>query len=244
MPRYILDIAYNGSEFSGWQRQADAITVQQTIEDALRKLHHPDLTIYGSGRTDAGVHALHQIAHFDVSALFESPDALCVRLNRMLPKSIHIWSIKEVSVDFHARFDASARHYEYVLFKTYVPRLMSAGWLIDEPLDITKMKTCLEMIVGNHDFTSFCRKNKELDHYRCIVQEIDLKEETEEIRITIKANRFLHHMVRSIVGDVVQVGLGKMSADFFRELLEKADRIDIGTKAPAHGLTLMKVDYP
>lgn len=244
MPRYILDIAYNGNRFSGWQRQADAETVQQTIEDALRKLHHQGLTIYGAGRTDAGVHALHQIAHFDAEKLFEPAQALTIRLNRMLPPDIHIWSISEVSPDFHARFDASSRHYEYVILTKYVPRLLSAGWLVEDTLDEFSMRSSLEKIVGNHDFTSFCRKNKELDHYRCIVQEVSLTQESEQLRITIKANRFLHHMVRSIVGDLVQVGLGKMSQEEFVTLLEKADRIDLGMKAPANGLTLLKVEYP
>lgn len=243
MPRYRLDIAYNGLHYRGWQKQDDADTVQGKIEWALSQLHSHQVHIMGAGRTDSGVHARHQVAHFDLAQLMDEPQGLISRLNRMLPEDIHIWNCTKVPDEFHARFDAVSRSYEYHIITKFNPISLESAWLVEDELDLSMMNECADSLLGMHDFTSFSKKNVQLDHSRCAILQASWSESDNGMVFEISANRFLHHMVRSLVGEMVQVGKGEKSVENFTRLLVSPYRKDIGKIAPAKGLVLNEVEY-
>ena len=216
-----MTIQYDGSDFHGWQVQAKGRTVQGDIEDALSVIY-PDekITLIGAGRTDAGVHALGQAAHIKLPPKLPA-DELQQALNGNLNQDVRIDNVDEVNDDFHARFSATAREYEYRLIKQYSPVTRNYTTPLKWEIDNKLLKECAELLLGEHDFTSFCKTTAEVENKICTVISASW-EETEEIHIfKIKANRFLQHMVRYLVGTMLDVSRGRYTVLDFNNLLKK-----------------------
>lgn len=245
MPRYKLTIEYDGTPFSGWQRQSDRLSVQQVLEEAIAGFSGEAVTTQAAGRTDAGVHALGQVAHFDLSRAWD-PFRIREALNYHLrPHPVGVIAAEAADEDFEARFSAKARHYEYRILTRRAPPVLERNhvWHIPKPLDAEAMDQAAGLIVGHHDFTTFrsseCQANSPLR----TLDEFSVRGDIEHIVITASARSFLHHQVRSMVGSLKLVGEGKWSPADFRAALDARDRRRCGAMAPADGLYLTRVDY-
>jgi tRNA pseudouridine38-40 synthase len=248
-----LTIEYDGTEFSGWQVQPGTRTVQGVLEDALADLSGERLRVTGAGRTDAGVHALGQVA--SVGTSLELPaDRMAGALNARLPSDARITAVEDVPESFHARFDAVSRSYFYLIGSVESPIWRRNRWFVSAALDEDAMGEALRALEGEHDFSSFCLTGSEPDHHRCNVTEISLGRtggislesqvtHGEMLILRITANRFLRGMVRSIVGTAVEVGRGRTTPGEFGEILAARDRGAAGATAPPHGLYLEAVRY-
>ncbi len=249
MPRYKLTLEYDGTPFSGWQRQSEAPSVQAAVEEAAMKFCNADapIEVQCAGRTDAGVHARGQVAHVDLP---ERPSNAIVRgLNALMNhQPISVLSAELVADDFNARFDAQSRHYLYrITNRKGQPALdKNRSWHVHKPLDLAAMNTAAQLLVGRHDFTSFragdCQAQspvKTLDYLEVKARERN----PQAVMIKCGAKSFLHHQVRNMVGTLVYVGIGKWPVSRVAEALEAKDRRAGGPMAPAHGLYLMRVDY-
>jgi len=246
MPRYRLTVEYEGSPFSGWQRQDNAPSVQEALEDAVYDLSAERVTVTGAGRTDAGVHARGQVAHFDLEKEF-SPDTIRDALNAHLrPRPIAVVEAAIAAEDFHARFSATMRHYEYRILCRRAPPALDRGfvWHVERKLDADAMHGAAQALVGQHDFTTFRSVQCQAKSPVKTLDRLDVSTRGEEIAVYARARSFLHHQVRSIVGSLKLVGEGKWSASDLRRALNARDRGACGPVAPSEGLTLLKVDYP
>lgn len=241
--RIILE--YDGTRYHGWQRQPNGITIQQTLEDVIRRITQERVMLFGSGRTDAGVHALNQIANFRTSSSIECYN-LMRGINSLLPYDIVIKELTEVDDYFHARYSAKSKVYIYQICNSHVrPALMkNYSWHVYEALDQGLMEKALRLLMGTKDFSSFCGANDDVsDHVRTVMA-VDIKKKNNDvIIITIEANGFLRHMVRNIVGTLVDVGKRKLSIAGFAEIIEAMDRTKAGVTAPPQGLFLKEVRY-
>ena len=241
MQRYKIKIEYDGTAFVGWQFQKNGLSIQEVLQNAIFNFSKEKVVITGAGRTDSGVHALAQVAHFD---LHTDMKVLSIKdaLNGNLPRDIKVMEVFEVNENFHARFSATKRHYKY--------RLRTDGFFLDrnftwhtEPLELKILNKSAITLLGENDFTSFSRKNENLEHRRCIIYESITKAENQVLNYQIVANRFLHHMVRYLVGTMVEIARGKYKFDQFVDLIKTPkENVNI-FKAPPHGLVLTKVDY-
>jgi tRNA pseudouridine38-40 synthase len=250
MPRYALKIEYHGSPFAGWQRQADQPSVQQCVEEALRKLEPATGSIAAAGRTDAGVHATGQVAHCDLTRDWH-PFRLSEALNfHLKPAPIAILRVARVPEDWHARFSAVERRYLFRLVSRRAPMTHEKGlvWRVGHDLDGEAMQLAADRLIGQHDFTTFrssiCQAEspvKTLDELR--VETVPLPEGT-EFRFHVRARSFLHNQVRSFVGTLERVGAGKWTPDDVQAALEAADRARCGPVSPPDGLYLSGVGYP
>lgn len=245
MKNFILTIEYDGTDLHGWQVQKDKRTVQGEIEKALATMTQSSIRITGSGRTDAGVHAVKQVANFRCDTRLAPTDFLS-GLNSLLPADIVIRSCDYAPIDFHARYDVRSKTYHYHILNRALPTALFRHrvWWIRKKLDIHAMQTALAAIVGMHDFKAFENTGSPRSHtirtiYRAVVETA----EGDYIVIKMTADGFLRNMVRNIVGTLVEVGLGKMTASDFRAILASKDRSNAGTTAPPQGLHLMHVDY-
>lgn len=243
MPRYKITIAYDGAPYSGWQTQPDNLTVQDILTSALEQILREDIQITGAGRTDAGVHARGQVAHFDTIHQLDKEPFL-KSMYGVLPKTVAVTDVHEVPGDFHARFLASARQYRYQILTQPDPLYFRQVWENFRPLDINKMREAACLIKGEHDFLSFCRKNPDQPGTICTVHVSELEVFDSLIVYHIRANRFLHNMVRRIVGTIVQAGLHNRSVSSVQKLLNEPGKHRCGTTAPAQGLILDQVFYP
>lgn len=244
--RYKLTLEYDGGPYQGWQRLAQGPSVQGAVEEAVEKLTGARSEVVGSGRTDGGVHAYAQVAHVDIDKPFE-PWKLAEALNAHLrPHPIAVLRAEAAAPDFHARFDAVRRTYVYQIINRRAPLTLDRGrcWRVPQQLDADAMHAAAQRLVGQHDFTTFrdsqCQAKspiKTLD--ACDV----LRTDEEAIAIWCVARSFLHRQVRSMVGTLVEAGLGKMSADDVADALAAADRSRCGPVAPPDGLYLVRVDY-
>lgn len=245
MPRYRLTIEYDGGPFVGFQHQANGMSVQQAIEEAIEKFCGEKVRLFGAGRTDAGVHARGQVVHFDIE---RDEDAGTVQgaLNfHLLPAPIAVLEATKVSEDFHARFGATARHYEYLIINRRAPLTIDAGhaWHVPIPLDADAMHTAAQVLVGTHDFTTFRAARCQAKSPVKTLDVLDVERDGERITVRAEARSFLHHQVRSMVGTLARVGEGKWTADDVKAALEAKDRSALGLNAPAEGLTLIRVLY-
>lgn len=245
MPRYKLTIEYDGTPFAGWQRQDNGRAVQQAIEEAMLRLSGEAVTIRGAGRTDAGVHAVGQIAHFDAAKTWTGGrlrDGLNAHLR---PEPITILAAEEVAADFDARVSAKRRHYLYRILNRRTPAALDRErvWQVRTPLDLRAMQAAAASILGKHDFTTFRSADCQARSPVKTLDQLDLAREGEEIRVTSSARSFLHSQVRSLVGSLVEVGVGRWPVERMRQALDARDRAACGPLAPPHGLTLMRVDY-
>jgi tRNA pseudouridine38-40 synthase len=239
-----LTVAYDGTEFVGWQRQGKGVSIQGLIEEALGAIEGTPVTLHGAGRTDSGVHALGQVA----TARLTSPigdTRLARALNAHLPESVRIMEVRTVADDFHARFSAVSKAYEYRIWnaRTLPPFIRLYAWHIMEPLDVGAMREATQALVGEHDFAAF-RSARGVNH--TTVREITAAGWTVDgaaLTFGIAGRGFLRYMVRSLVGTLAEIGRGARPAADLAALLASPDRSAAGRTAPAHGLFLMKVDY-
>ena len=238
-----MSIHYDGNDFHGWQVQAKGRTVQGDIEDALSVIYPGEkITLIGAGRTDAGVHALGQAANIKLPPKLKAEE-LKNALNGNLNQDVRIEAVDEVGDDFHARFSATAREYEYRLIKQYSPVTRNYTTPLKWEIDNKLLNECAELIQGEHDFISFCKATAEVENKICTVISASW-EETEEMHIfRIKANRFLQHMVRYLVGTMLEVARGRYTILDFNNLLNNENTNAVVIPAPAQGLYLKKVYY-
>lgn len=242
MPRYKLLIEYEGTYYSGWQKQPNANTVEEEIEKALGQVLRQPIDIIGQGRTDAGVHAEGQVAHFDYSEDLEKHRILFAMLG-VLPSDIAVWDMQEVADDFHARFSALSRQYRFQVITRPSPLWNRHAEMILGDLDIDAMRECAEMVTGSHNFESFTYSSDEQPSTDCEVSHSRFDFTHPLIVYRIKANRFVRHMVRRLVGTILQVGQGKMAVQDFSDLLHKPSKNKSGHGASAKGLILEEVVY-
>jgi tRNA pseudouridine38-40 synthase len=245
MPRYRITIEYDGGPFCGWQAQANGPSVQTAVEAALEKLTGEFARLFGAGRTDAGVHATAQVAHFDLSREWTAK-ALRDGLNAHLkPDPIAVLEAAETAADFHARFSATGRRYLYRIINRHVPLALERdrAWWIRRPLDERAMHDAAQRLVGHHDFTTFRSIDCQSASALKTLDRLAVSRHGNEIQVTAAARSFLHNQVRSMVGSLKLVGQGKWSADDLAGALAARDRRACGPVAPAHGLYLVGVDY-
>ncbi len=240
-----ITIEYDGSRYHGWQRQKKDCSVQEEIEKALKKMTSCQVTVIGSGRTDAGVHAEGQVANFKCDTRLE-PEALFKGLNSLLPEDIIIRNCERVGVAFHARYDARSKIYHYKILNRSVPAAIDRqySWFIRTALNRDAMRTAMATIIGRHDFKAFEGSGSPRQDTTRQVQRAELIEHQGGLLIfQIEAEGFLRYMVRNIVGTLVDVGRGKITPTDFKQILDSKDRSQAGATAPAQGLTLVKVNY-
>ena len=240
--RYFIELAYNGKSYHGWQVQPDAITVQEKINKAISTVLREEISIVGAGRTDAGVHASQMYAHFDTDKKLD--DNFTFRLNSILPDDIVIFNTKLVHNEAHARFDASSRSYEYKIWLGRNPFLLDSSWqLYNQKLNLDLMNQAAAILYEYEDFECFSKVKTEVYTFNCNVTNAEWVLNGNELTFHISANRFLRNMVRAIVGTLMDVGLGKITIDDFRKIIESKNRSNAGTSVPAKGLFLTKVAY-
>jgi tRNA pseudouridine38-40 synthase len=240
--KYVLFIEYDGTEYAGWQIQKGRRTIQGEIERNLNIILKESVKIIGAGRTDSGVHAREQVANFTCSSISDL-SAIQRSLNGLLEKDIRIKRILEINNDFHARFSAKLReyHYQIALYPTAIQR--DYCWYVPYKLNFEKMQKATDKIVGTHNFKSFCRIISEGSNYYCTIEEAFWLREKQFLLFIIKANRFLHGMVRSLVGTIVDIGRNKLKVSDMKKILLKCDRSSAGNSAPAKGLVLERIYY-
>lgn len=241
-----LVVEYDGTHFSGWQVQADARTVQGEIEAAIAKMTRQQIRITGSGRTDAGVHALGQVANFRCETALTA-EAFFKGLNSLLPADIVVKACEPVRKDFHARYDATGKTYHYRILNRFLPAAIGRryAWHIRKTLDRSAMEAALGHIAGTHDFKAFENSGSPRSHTMRTVSQASIDPPDAEGYLTIKlsADGFLRYMVRNIVGTLVDIGLSKYPPDRMAEIRDAGDRSLAGATAPPHGLYLVSVDY-
>jgi tRNA pseudouridine38-40 synthase len=244
MPRYALRVAYDGSHYHGWQRQENARTVQAELEQVLSTILRENISLQAAGRTDAGVHALGQVTHFDSENDKLNYERVILGTRALLPRDMVIHSIARVSDQFHARFDAHWRQYRYHIVARPDPFRRDVSWVVHPWPREDILKECAALLSGRMDFRAFCKADSALDENFCTIYRADWDFSTRgEAMFTIKANRFLHHMVRGIVGTMIKASKQGNSA-YFKQVLEMQERSEAVFTAPARGLFLEAVGYP
>ncbi|MCD8102521.1 MAG: tRNA pseudouridine(38-40) synthase TruA [Alistipes sp.] len=247
--RYFIEMSYKGTAYHGWQVQANAVSVQAVVEDALSKLLREAVQVTGAGRTDTGVHASYYVAHFDASAPVYGDEAgrsgFVYHLNALLPHDVAVRSVTSVSDEAHARFDARLREYRYFLIPYKDAFRSDTAWHYRGNLDTEAMNAAAATLTEHDDFTTFCKLHSGNKTNICRVSHARWERQPDGgLVFTIRADRFLRNMVRSITGTLVDVGKGKTSADGFRDALRAKDLSRAGTMAPAAGLFLSNIRYP
>lgn len=248
MPRYFLQLAYNGANYNGWQEQDNTpYTVQQVLREKLSMILGERIEITGCGRTDTGVHAKDYYAHFDSekNALHLSEANVLYKLNKVLPYEIAVKNIYSVKAEASARFDAQWRSYEYYIHRSKDPFIFNSSLYVFGELDFKAMNTAAAHLLSVTDFTSFSKVNTQTFTNNCTVTEAQWMPLNEnEYIFKITANRFLRNMVRAIVGTLLEIGKGKLSLDEFKAIVESKNRSEAGMSAPGHALYLTHIHYP
>jgi len=237
-----LIIEYDGTDFCGWQIQVNDRTVQAELERSLSMLTNESIRATAAGRTDSGVHALGQVVHFKTLSTLPL-DAFVRGGNTRLPYDVRIVSAEDVDGNFHARYSAKARTYRYTITKRPIAVGRRYVWYYWNSLDVERMQAACQYILGSHNFKSFCQTGSDVKHHICDVQIADWQETDDQFIFTIKANRFLHNMVRILVGTMVEIGEGKLEPEAIPEILATQERGAAGNTAPAIGLVFVHVDY-
>jgi tRNA pseudouridine38-40 synthase len=240
--RYFIKLAYNGTNYHGWQYQPNASSVQETMNKAFSVILNFDINLMGAGRTDTGVHAKEMYAHFDLETPFDIPN-LIHKLNAFLPKDIVIYDVFQVSDEAHTRFDATKRTYEYHINTFKDAFLQEQSWYFHQKLDLELMNEASKLLFNHKDFQCFSKVNTDVNTFDCTIFEAYWTQENEKLIFTISANRFLRNMVRSIVGTLINIGLHKITLDDFESIIKSKSRDKAGFSVPAHGLYLTKIDY-
>jgi tRNA pseudouridine38-40 synthase len=245
MPRYKLTLEYDGAPFVGWQRQANGLSVQQAVEEAVFAVSGESVIAHAAGRTDAGVHASGQVVHMDLTKEWRG-FRLGEALNAALaPKPIAALAVEEVAADFDARFSARMRHYLYCIVNRRAPLALASGraWRVKRKLNLEAMREGAALFIGRHDFSTFRDSQCQAASPVRTLDRFDVEARGEAIEMRISARSFLHRQVRSMVGSLEHVGAGRWSVEDLQDALEARDRGRCGQVAPAHGLFLVRVDY-
>tara|TARA_R110001632_G_scaffold145740_2_gene262643 strand:- start:426 stop:1226 length:801 start_codon:yes stop_codon:yes gene_type:complete len=252
--RYFIELSYFGKPYNGWQKQPNAPTVQQTIEEALSTILREPLTIMGAGRTDTGVHASQMFAHVDIpeAAFAKLPDdpadskcsLLTKKLNSYLPPAIAIKHIFQVAPEAHTRFDAIQRSYRYRIAKSKDPFTTDLAFQCRYDLDVKAMNDAAAILLTYTDFECFSKSNTAVNTYLCTISEARWIAVEDELHFIISADRFLRNMVRAIVGTLIEIGQAKHEPSWMHEVIKSKNRNIAGTSVPAHGLYLTRVSYP
>jgi tRNA pseudouridine38-40 synthase len=244
MKRIKLTVAYDGTNYCGWQIQKNGITVEAVLNKTLSRFFNEDITVIGASRTDSGVHALSNVAVFDAEVTMP-PDKIAYAINNLLPDDIRIQKSEEVPLDFHPRYCDTRKTYEYKIYNAQFPdplmRLYSH--FVYFHLDEEKMQQAADYIVGEHDFKSFCTPKDDVENTVRTIYFIKVVREGNLVRVLINGNGFLYNMVRIIVGSLLKVGMGMIPPEEIKNILEAKDRTKAGHKAPACGLTLVDIEY-
>ena len=239
-----LTIAYDGTRFVGWQRQADGESIQGLLEQALARFDGAPVTVHGAGRTDAGVHALGQVASAEVTSQHDAA-AIHRGLNASLPPDVRVTAVEEAPAGFHARFSARSKTYRYVLDTSPIasPFGRAFAWHLPERLDVAAMQQAASPLVGNHDFAVFQSTGSETSGTVRTITRSDVSTHEQTVAYEVAGNGFLRHMVRAIAGTLVEIGRGWREPASMAALLAGGSRAEAGPTAPAHGLFLVRVDY-
>ncbi|HAX91858.1 MAG TPA: tRNA pseudouridine(38-40) synthase TruA [Rhodospirillaceae bacterium] len=243
--RWKLTIEYDGSGFCGWQRQKSDVTVQQVIENAIHAFSGENPTLHVAGRTDAGVHALAQIAHFDLEKEFEACAVKGAINYHVKPHRVVVLKAEVAPPDFHARFQAKARRYRFIVCNRPAPLALMAGraWHVVRPLSLAPMQKAAALLIGHHDFTTFRAKFCQAKSPLRTLDVLDITQDGDMFTFDVKSRSFLYHQVRNMVGTLVMVGTGQMSFDEFVAAFASCERANGGVTAPPEGLYFVSVDY-
>lgn len=242
--RYFIEFSYKGTNYSGWQRQNNAMSVQQKLDEALSLILRETIESVGSSRTDTGVHAEQQYAHFDLENQIKDCDLLTYRLNSLLPFDIAVHRIFLVAETAHSRFDASYRRYEYRVVRRKNPFLSDESHIFHKPLNIPLMNEAALLLLHYKNFESFSKLHTQVNNFLCDITQAEWFEKDGILIFSVKSNRFLRGMVRALVGTLLEVGTGKKSIEDFEKIIQAQDRSKAGAQAPAEGLFLVEVGYP
>ena len=244
MKRICLKIEYDGTNYCGWQKQPNEKTIQGEIEEAIERATGQKVEVFGSGRTDAGVHALDQTAHFDIEGPIPTEKLVSI-LNRQLPYDIVIKNAIEVANDFHSRFSIKRKTYLYKIKNSQTKDAFVANRVayVKDKLNIKKMKEAGKLLIGKHDFRGFCSANTTSQTFDREIYSIKIINKKEDVFVEVCGNGFLYNMVRIIVGTLVDYSLGKITLNDIKEALEKGDRIKVGQTMPPQGLYLKETTY-
>lgn len=237
-----LVLEYDGTHFNGWQYQPEQRTVQGTVEAALSHLTAEPIRVHCAGRTDSGVHALGQVVNFHCRRVW-NPEIYVNGGNGLLPRDVRILSAEPVADDFHSRYSARSRSYRYQISRRVCAVGRQYRWHVPYELDVETMQSAVSCLVGEHDFESFCQAGSGLHHFRCLVHRADWQRQGDELIFEITANRFVHNMVRILVGTSVEFGRGRRPCEEMQTILQARDRRVAGPTAPARGLLLTAVGY-
>ena len=241
--RFFIDISYDGTDFHGWQKQPNAITIQEVIEGCFEKIFGRHIELVGAGRTDTGVHAKQLLIHFDTDDKFDS-EQLVYKLNRMLPASIAVNKIFRVNDEAHARFDAVSREYHYQMSLCKNPFHQAYYAFCPYHLDLEKMNAACTILKSHRNFQSFSKVKTDAKTYICKIEKAEWVKDGDKLIFTIIADRFLRNMVRAIVGTLIEVGRSRLSLSEFEAVIKHKNRSEAGTSVAAKGLFLYKIDYP
>ncbi|APZ44996.1 tRNA pseudouridine(38-40) synthase TruA [Polaribacter reichenbachii] len=240
--RYFIELSYNGKKYHGWQIQPDVVSVQEKLNYALSTIFQEKIEVVGAGRTDTGVHATQMFAHFNIDK--DLKDRIVFKLNSVLPNDISVQQVFLVDDEKHARFDALSRSYEYKIWLGRNPFLLDFSWQIhSQKPNLALMNEAAKLLLEYTNFQTFSKVKTEVYTFNCDVTEAFWLQKGDELTFHISANRFLRNMVRAIVGTLVDVGLGKLSVDDFRTIIESRNRGNAGLSVPAKGLFLTKIKY-
>ena len=245
LKRILISVEYDGTNYAGWQRQMNGLAVQQVLEEMLAQACGETISVTGSSRTDAGVHALAQQVHFDTSCSIP-PEKFPFVLNTMLPPDIRVQSGREVPPDFHARFLSCGKTYRYqILNRRHGSALArNSCWHVPVPLDLSAMEAALPTLTGRHDFAAFQAAGGTAKTTVRILDRAEFRQDGDMLSLWVSGNAFLYNMVRIIAGTLAEIGLHRLPPDAFRQALETGDRLALGMTAPPQGLTLVEVRYP
>jgi tRNA pseudouridine38-40 synthase len=245
MDRYFIEISFRGTAYHGWQKQPNAITVQQVLENALHTLLREPVETTGAGRTDTGVHARRFAAHFDSAhPVLGDPGQLVYHLNRILPEDVAVQDLYRVNPEVHARFTALNRTYVYRISRTKDPFDPLFAWYYPHALNLAAMRKAAEILPLHHDFSSFSKLHTQVKTQVCRIDLAEWTEEGDKLIFRIRADRFLRNMVRAIVGTLIDIGRGQDDPECLHAILGGKDRRLAGFSAPACGLTLWDITYP
>ena len=245
MPRYKLLVEYDGTPYAGWQRQANARSVQQALEEAIEAFAGHSVRVHGAGRTDAGVHATGQVAHVDLARPWPTDTVRDAANAHLKPEPVAVLAAEAVPDAFSARMSATRRRYRYRILNRRAPPAIDLHrvWHVPRPLDPATMHAAAQALVGRHDFTTFRAAECQANSPVRTLDRLDVAADGAEIRVEAAARSFLHNQVRAMVGTLVLAGAGRLNADGVRAALDARDRARCGPTAPACGLTLVGVDY-
>ena len=240
--RYFLEVAYKGTNYSGFQVQENANSVQEEVEKAFSILQRSPVILTGSSRTDTGVHALQNFFHFDYEGVIHPQ--FIYKINAILPQDITVKSIRQVRDDMHCRFDATSREYNYFIYREKNPFLADRAYFYPYTLDTGLLQQAAEIIMRHKDFQSFAKRNSQVKTFLCDIQKSEWRQEGDTLVYNVKANRFLRGMVRGLTGTMLQVGRKKITPEQFEAIIGSKDCTKADFSVPGHGLFLVRVEYP